>query len=85
MNTKNDQPETAYQKTSREALENALRDTLSPEGIATILAFLQPATMQRPRNEEQGKALCELEWFTETLMNLIGVEGYNRLLDELCL
>ena len=85
MNAANNQPETEFQKASREALESALRDTLSPEGIATILAFLQPATMQRPQNDEQRKALCELEWFTETLMNMLGVEGYNRLLDELCL
>jgi CRISPR/Cas system-associated endonuclease Cas3-HD len=69
----------------QEAFEKVIRDNLSPEGVATIIAFLQPATMNRPATEEQRKALLELEWFANTLMDLIGNEEYARLLDELCL
>ena len=68
-----------------EALKKALRETLSPEGVATIAAFLQPATLTKPKTDQQKAAVCELEWFAELLIEMLGVEEYNRLLDELCL
>ena len=65
--------------------EKVIRDNLSPEGVAAIVAFLQPAAMKRPTTEEQRKALLEVEWFADTLLDLIGVEECNRIYDELCL
>ena len=67
----------------QEAFEQAIRENLSPEGVATIIAFLQPATMQRGPTEEAQRGLRELEWFADTLIELLGVDEYDRLLDEL--
>jgi len=67
----------------QEAFEQAIRENLSPEGVATIIAFLQPATMQKAPTEEAHRGLCELEWFADTLIELLGVDRYDRLLDEL--
>jgi hypothetical protein len=83
MKTPNNQPETAEQQASREALEKAVRENLSPEGVAAIIAFLQPATMHRPPTEQGKQALVELEWFADVLLNVLGVEEHNRLIDEI--
>ena len=83
MKSPNNQPETADQQAAREALETAIRDNLSPEGVAAIIAFLQPATMYRAPNEQGKRALIELEWFAEVLLNTLGVEEHNRLIDEI--
>jgi hypothetical protein len=61
MKSPNNQPETADQQAAREALETAIRDNLSPEGVAAIIAFPQPATMYRAPNEQGKQALLELE------------------------
>jgi predicted O-methyltransferase YrrM len=79
MDATNDAGRTADQ----EAFEKAIRDNLSPEGVATIIAFLQPATTHKPRTDEARKALREVKWFIDTLSNVLGVQEYNRLLDEL--
>ena len=65
------------------AFEKVIRDNLSPEGVATIIAFLQPATMYKGPTEEAQRGLRELEWLANTLIDLLGVEEYNRLLEEL--
>jgi len=67
----------------QEMFETVIRENLSPEGVATIIAFLQPATMQKAHTEEARRGLRELEWFTDTLIDLLGVDEYDRLLDEL--
>ena len=67
----------------QDAFEQVIRDNLSPAGVATIIAFLQPATMSKGPTEEAQRGLCELEWFANTLIDLLGVEEYNRLLEEL--
>lgn len=67
----------------QEAFERAIRENLSPEGVATIIAFLQPATMAKAPTEQATRGLRELEWFANTLIDLLGVAEYNRLLDEL--
>jgi hypothetical protein len=67
----------------QEAFEKVIRDNLSPLGVATIIAYLQPATMQRADTEEGRLGLLELEWLVNTLIDLLGVEQYNRLLEEL--
>jgi predicted O-methyltransferase YrrM len=79
MNASNDGRGAAGQ----EAFENAIRDNLSPEGVATIIAFLQPAMSHKPRTDDARQALREVKWFIDTLTNVLGVQEYNRLLDEL--
>ena len=67
----------------QEAFEKVMRDNLSPEAIASIIAFLQPAAFYKPANEDASKALAEVEWFADALTALIGVEEHNRLMEEL--
>jgi hypothetical protein len=67
----------------QEAFEKVIQDNLSPAGVATIIAFLQPATMYKAPTEEAQQGLRELEWFTNTLIDLLGVEEYDRQLNEL--
>ena len=81
MNARN--PERNSGAVDQESFEKVIRDNMSPLGVATIIAFLQPATMQRADTEEGRLGLLELEWFVNTLIDLLGVEKYNRLLDEL--
>ena len=64
-------------------IEGAIRDNLSPEAVATIVAFLQPAAFYKPANEDARKALQEIEWFADTLTAMLGVEEHNRLMEEL--
>ena len=50
---------------------------------AAIIAFLQPAAFYRPANEDAMQALLQVEWFANTLTDMLGVEEHNRLMDEL--
>lgn len=68
---------------SQEAFARVIRDNLSPEGVATIVAFLQPATLYKAPTREAERALLELEWLVDALIDLLGADQYNRLLDEL--
>jgi hypothetical protein len=67
------------------AFEKVIRDNLSPEAVATIIAFLQPAAHYRPADERAMQALREVEWFADTLTALLGVEECQRLFEELSL
>lgn len=67
----------------QEAFEKVIHDNLSPAGVATIIAFLQAATSYQAPTPEAEQGLRELEWFANTLIDLLGVEQYNRLLDEI--
>jgi hypothetical protein len=82
MNASNDRKSGAV---DQEMFEEVVCDNLSPEGVASIIAFLQPATLHKPATDDQRKALREVEWLVNTLIDLLGVDEYNRLLDELCL
>jgi len=65
------------------AFEQVIRENLSPEGIATVIAFLQPAAFYKPANENAEQALRQVEWFADTLTDMLGVDEHNRLIDEL--
>ncbi|MGD9719898.1 MAG: hypothetical protein AB7O59_01640 [Pirellulales bacterium] len=67
----------------QEAFEKVVRDNLSPEGVATIIAFLQPAAFYRPANEEAVNGLRQAEWLADTLTDMLGVDEVNRLMEEL--
>ncbi len=65
------------------AFEQAIRDNLSPEGIAAIIAFLQPAAFYKPANADAIAALQQVEWLADTLTEMLGVDEHNRLMDQL--
>ncbi len=67
----------------QEAFEQVIRDNLSPEGVAAIIAFLQPASFYKPANEDAMKALQQVEWFANTLTEMLGAAEHNRLMNEL--
>ena len=67
----------------QEAFQNIIRDHLTPEAVATIIAFLQPAALHKPASADARRALKEVEWFTDTLISMLGVDEYTRLMDEL--
>jgi hypothetical protein len=81
MNANND--ERMSGAVDQEAFEKVIRDNLSPEAVATIIAFLQPAAFYRPANEEAMQALLQVEWLANTLTDMLGVEEHNRLMEEL--
>jgi len=55
----------------------ALKDNLSPEAVAAIVAYLQPARTNNPAVDR------EVRWFADQLVTLVGgTEQQNRLADE---
>lgn len=81
MKVDNDEP--MIGAVDQEAFEKVIRDNLSPEGVAAVIAFLQSAAFYRPANEEAMQALRQVEWLANTLIDMLGVEEHNRLLEEL--
>jgi hypothetical protein len=70
----------------REAFEDVVRTNLSPEGVAAAICFLRTAEFgNRPTTERQRHALAEVEWLANALLQTLGVEEHNRLIDELSL
>ena len=67
----------------QEAFEKVIRDNLSPEGVATIIAFLQPAAFYKPVNDDAINGLRQAEWLADTLTEMLGVDEVNRLMEEL--
>ncbi len=81
MNADND--ERMSGAVDQEAFEKVIRDNLSPEAVASIIAFLQPAAFYRPANEDALQALLQVEWLANTLTDMLGVEEHNRLSEGL--
>ena len=68
----------------QEMFETAIRDNLSPEASRRRSSpFFSPQPCTRPPTENARRGLRELEWLANTLIDLLGVDEYNRLLDEL--
>ena len=65
------------------AFESAIRDNLSPEGVAAIIALLQTAGNYRNGTPENEAAINQVVWFHDTLLDLIGVDGFNDLIEEI--
>ncbi len=65
------------------AFEEVIRANLSPEGIATIIAFLQPAAFYKPANADALVALQQVEWLADTLTEMLGADEHNRLMEKL--
>jgi len=62
-------------ETERE-LVDALRELLSPEAVGAIVAWLQPATTKN------AQVNIEIEWFRDTLLEMLGVDEFNRICEE---
>ena len=60
----------------QEVLESAIRDSLSPKAVVAIAAHLFGAST---RDEGVNK---EIRWFADRLLSMVGVDEYNRLMEE---
>jgi len=60
-----------------ECLAAAVKDTLSPEAVAAIAAYLGTVTTKKK------SVNAEAEWFRSFLVDLLGVEEYDAVCDEL--
>jgi len=68
----------AYSGDAADVLMDALKDNLSPQAVAAVVAYLQPAHTSNPEVDRQ------LRWFAERLTELVGgPEQLNRLTDSL--
>lgn len=59
------------------ALADAMRENFSPEAIAAMIAYLQAV---ETRSDE---ANSQVSWFADALMEMLGVDAYNRMANEL--
>lgn len=58
-------------------LFDAIREQISPHAVAAIVAYLQPAHTNNPEVDRQ------VGWFAEQLMQMLGVEQFNKLIEEI--
>jgi hypothetical protein len=70
-------------KAAKDDIAMTFRDHLTPEAVATIIAFLQPAAFYKPANADALAALQQVEWLAETLTEILGADEHNRLMEHL--
>jgi hypothetical protein len=59
-------------------MEGAIRDAMSPQAVALMIAYLQGATCK------DKQATRGVEWFVEVLTNTVGgPDGVSSLFDEI--
>lgn len=61
----------------KQALLDAVRDNLSPEAVVLIHAYLASASCK------VATVNREVRWFADELINMVGVDEYNRMLEEI--
>jgi hypothetical protein len=66
-----------------EALAEALRDNFSPQGLTLIAGYLQIATAGD--TDEGRQATGEAQWLSQAIVEMIGVETYNSLCEEIAI
>ena len=67
-----------YTGSPREVVQEVMRDNLSPQAVAAIVAYLQPAGTNNSDVDRQ------VRWFAEELVKFLGGdEQQSRLADEL--
>ena len=54
-----------------------IREQFSPEAVAAIAAWLQPASTNNPEVDRQ------MQWLIDKLIEMLGTEQYNALCDDL--
>jgi hypothetical protein len=67
---------TVPENEAQDVLGDAVRDSLSPKAVAAIAAHLFAAS-----TKDSG-VNKEIRWFADRLLSLVGVDEYNRLMDE---
>lgn len=60
-----------------EMLIDAIRENLSPQAVAAIIAYLQPVNTNDPG------VTREVQWFAKQLTDAIGSQQINQLMDEI--
>jgi hypothetical protein len=69
--------ETVPESASVESLIDMVKEHLSPQAVATIIAYLQPARVKDKAVQR------EVEWFSEKLVEAVGGNAaLNQLMDE---
>jgi len=54
-----------------------LREQFSPEAVAAIAAWLQPASTNNPEVDRQ------IQWLIDKIIEMLGADQYNALCDDL--
>ena len=68
---------TAPESASVESLIDMVKEHLSPQAVAAIIAYLQPA------KTKDAKINREIEWFSEKLVEAVGGNAaFSQLCDE---
>ena len=68
----------AYSGEVKDVLHDVLKDNLSPEAVAVIAAYLQPAHCGQEQVDRQ------VQWFVEQLVEALGGDdAFNRVCEEL--
>jgi hypothetical protein len=65
------------------AFESAIRENLSPEGVAALVMALQPAGSIRATTPEGELAIKQVIGFRDMLLEMIGVQTFNQMMDDL--
>jgi hypothetical protein len=65
------------------ALGNAIRENLTPEGVAALVMALQPVGSITATTPEGEQALQQVIWFKDMLLEMIGVGTFNQTMDDL--
>ena len=74
--------QTARLKAAENDLARTFRDHLTPEAVVAIIALLQPADNYRDGTPANERALNQVDWFRDTLLEMIGVDEFNALINE---
>ncbi len=65
----------------QQTFEDVIRANLSPQAITAIIALLHLA--DNYRKPENRSAIDQVNWLRDTLLEMLGVEQYNALLDQI--
>jgi len=61
-----------------EALKDAIRENLTPEAVVGAAACMVGIDSIKDKGVRQ-----QVQWFQNMLINTVGVEAYNRMLEEI--
>ena len=67
----------------QEAFEKAIRDNLSPEGVAALVMALQSAGSIRATTPEGEQAIQQVIWFHKSLHDMINAKAFNQAMNDL--
>jgi hypothetical protein len=69
-------------KAAEKDITRTFRDHLTPEAVVAIIALLQPADNYCDGTPTNERALNQVDWFRDTLLEMIGVDEFNQLINE---